>query len=135
MPKDIYITQPDQQRLRRLINTQPVNGNASDSPIKNLAGEVGRAIVVDPEQIPRHIITMNSRVRLQLNGGQTEVCLVYPDDADWSANKVSVCSPIGMAILGYGEGDTIQWDVPSGKMNIHILQVVYQPEAAKEYHL
>jgi len=35
-----------------------------------------------------------------------------------------------MAILGYFEGDTIEWAVPSGRVNLKVKSVLYQPEAA-----
>lgn len=47
---------------------------------------------------------MNSRALLHLDDEDVEVALVYPDDADDSAERLSDCSGIGTAILGYQEG-------------------------------
>jgi regulator of nucleoside diphosphate kinase len=44
-------------------------------------------------------------------------------------------SPIGTAIIGYGEGDNIEWEVPNGRTEILIKKILYQPEAAGDYHL
>ncbi|WP_228767808.1 GreA/GreB family elongation factor [Candidatus Velamenicoccus archaeovorus] len=61
--------------------------------------------------------------------------LVYPEDADIEQNKISILAPIGTAILGYKVGDVIEWKVPAGVRRLKIKKILYQPEAAKEYHL
>jgi regulator of nucleoside diphosphate kinase len=38
-------------------------------------------------------------------------------------------SPIGTAILGYSEGDIIEWKVPNGVVKILVEEILYQPEA------
>jgi regulator of nucleoside diphosphate kinase len=45
-------------------------------------------------------------------------------------NRISVLAPIGTALLGYGAGTTVEWQVPSGLRRFRILNVEYQPEAA-----
>lgn len=91
--------------------------------------------MVEPQQVPHNVITMNSRALLQLDDEEIEVALVYPDDADSSAGKHSVCSDIGAAILGYQEGDTIDWRISDRTRRIKIRKVLYQPEAAGNFHL
>ncbi|NLO39607.1 MAG: nucleoside diphosphate kinase regulator [Ruminiclostridium sp.] len=131
----LYMTEVDKERLQTLLKDMFFDDGITEKAISDLENEIKRATVVTPEELPRDIVTMNSRVLLCLNGDDTEVSLVYPDDADWSEQKLSVFSPIGMAILGYREGDTVQWEVPSGVTKIQILKILYQPEAAGHYHL
>jgi len=135
MPGDIYITEIDRERLDKLIETELRGGKAQGKDVRSLAGEVGRAIVVPARLIPGDVVTMNARALLELDGEQTEAELVYPQDADWSARKMSVFSPVGTAILGLSEGDRIEWEVPGGSMAICVRKVLYQPEAAGHYHL
>ena len=52
-----------------------------------------------------------------------------------NAGKVSVLAPIGTALLGYRAGETVEWEVPGGVRRLKIEQVLYQPEAAGDYHL
>jgi regulator of nucleoside diphosphate kinase len=78
---------------------------------------------------------MNSRALLQLDDEEVEVTLVYPEDADRSAGKLSVCSGIGTAILGYKEGDALDWRMPDRTCRIRIEKVLYQPEAAGNFQL
>ncbi len=68
-------------------------------------------------------------------GRRIEVALVYPQDADISAGKHSVCSDIGAAILGYREGDVIDWRIADRACQIAIRKVLYQPEAVGHFHL
>lgn len=135
MAGKIYITETDRDRIRKLIEEELDIGHRMSSSIKTLEREINSATIVPSRQLPRNVISMNSRALLCLNGRNVEVALVYPQDADWAAGKLSVFSPIGTAILGYGEGDRVTWDVPSGTTEIHISKILYQPEAAGDYHL
>ncbi|MCK0509768.1 bifunctional GNAT family N-acetyltransferase/nucleoside diphosphate kinase regulator [Aromatoleum buckelii] len=126
---DIYITEIDKARLRSLIDLE------QGSDIFELEHEIERAIVVDPRKVAEDVVTMNSRALLQVNDEEVEVALVYPEEADDRAGKLSVCSGIGTAILGYKEGDAFSWRIPNRTCHIRIGKVLYQPEAAGDFHL
>lgn len=128
-PTGIYITEIDKARLSRLVALE------QDAAVFELEHEIERAMVVEPQQVAGNVVTMNSRALLQLDDEPVEVALVYPQDADGSAGKLSVCSDIGTAILGYKEGDFIDWRVPERTRRIRIEKVLYQPEAAGDFHL
>ena len=125
----IYITEIDKARLESLIALEhgPV--------VVELEHELERAVVVNPQQVASNVVTMNSRALLQLDGEEMEVALVYPEDADSNAGKYSVSSDIGAAILGYQEGDAINWRISDRTRRIEIRKVLYQPEAAGDFHL
>ena len=125
----IHITEIDKARLRSLIAFEQA------SAIFELEHEIERAIVVDSRQVAQDVVTMNSRTLVQLDDEEVEVALVYPEDADGSAGKLSVCSGIGTAILGYKEGDTFDWRMTDRTRHIRIGKVLYQPEAAGDFHL
>ncbi len=126
---DIYITEIDKARLQELIMFE--QGDA----VVELEHEIERAITVDPHQVARDVVTMNSRVVLQLDNERREVALVYPQDADERSGKLSVLSNIGAAILGYQEGDTIDWMVTDRTRRLLIEKVIYQPESYGHFHL
>ena len=135
MHAQVIITEVDQARLKKLINEEAHNGSSTEQSMQDLEREISRAQLVDSHVVPPEVITMNSKVLLDLGEDELEVSLVYPPEADLASNKLSVLSPIGTAILGYKEGDFIQWKVPSGVAEIHVKKVIYQPEAAGDYHL
>ncbi|MGN6144710.1 MAG: GNAT family N-acetyltransferase [Mesorhizobium sp.] len=126
---DIYITEMDKARLQSLIEIE--QGPA----ILELEHEIERAIVVDPQHVARDVVTMNSRVVLHLDDEEKEVALVYPQDADERSGKLSVLSDVGAAILGYQEGDAIDWMVSDRTRRILIERVTYQPEDSGDFHL
>lgn len=129
---EIHITELDQARLRRLLALEPLE---QDVAIFELEHEIERATVVDPRQVAQDVITMNSRALVQLDDEAVEVALVYPEDADDRAGKLSVCSGVGTAILGYKEGDAFEWRLRNRTRQIRIEKVLYQPEAAGDFHL
>ena len=126
---DIVITEIDKARLRSLVEVE------RGSEIFELEHEIERAIVVDPWNVAEDVVTMNSKALLQVDDEEREVALVYPEDADERAGKLSVCSGIGTAILGYREGDAFSWRIPNRTCHIRIEKVLYQPEAAGDFHL
>ncbi|HWQ54488.1 MAG TPA: nucleoside diphosphate kinase regulator [Bryobacteraceae bacterium] len=127
----IYITNADFERLRRLIAGRRGGNSLDHEYLEILERELDRAEVVEPEAIPRDVVTMNSEVSLQdLDSGSIRRCkLVFPNQSR-SADSVSVLAPIGTAMLGYRVGDVIEWRVPKGIRHLKVLDVVYQPEAA-----
>ena len=133
----IYITEFDSRRLRELIDVAAEFGDKRTLQyLDELSDELDQADLVRPEEIPNDVITMNSTFRLQDldNGEEAVYSLVFPADADSSRGKISVLAPIGTAVLGYRVGDTVEWDVPAGLKRLTVREIVYQPEAAGDYH-
>jgi regulator of nucleoside diphosphate kinase len=131
----IYITKPDMQKLRALIaGVQAVNPKRN---LEILENELNRAKVVSQKKIPADAVTMNSTVRV-LDVGSDEAStytIVFPAEADIASHKISILAPIGTALLGYRAGDVVEWEVPSGLKRLKIIETLYQPEAAGDYHL
>jgi regulator of nucleoside diphosphate kinase len=126
---EIYVTEIDKARIQSLL------AFGEDVPIADLEHEIERAIIVDPQSVAGDVVTMNSRVVIQLDGEEKEVALVYPQDADERSGKLSVLSDVGAAILGYQEGDAIDWVVSERTRHIQIERVIYQPESSGDFHL
>jgi len=126
---DIYVTEMDKARLQSLIDFEQGTANVE------LQHEIERAIVVEPQNVAGDVVTMNSRVVLQLDDEQQDVALVYPQDAEECSGKLSILSDVGTAILGYQEGDAIDWVVRDRTRRIRIEKVIYQPESFGDLHL
>ncbi len=123
----LYLTQDDLERLSRLLEAQA-------GRFAQLEGELARATVVPRADIPRDVVTMNSRgvFENETTGARREVTLVYPADADIDAGKISVLVPVGTALLGLRAGQSIDWQLPSGeKQRYRVIEVPYQPESAR----
>ena len=132
----IVITRFDKERLEELIAVAEEFSDHGREDLRALAGELTRATVVSPEEVPQDVVTMNSKVVLRDVDTSAEMTysLVFPKNADVDAGAISILAPVGTAILGYREGDVIEWPVPSGMRRIRIEKVLYQPEAAGDFH-
>ncbi|MGH7909166.1 MAG: nucleoside diphosphate kinase regulator [Thermodesulfobacteriota bacterium] len=136
-PRDIYITEFDLNRLRDVLQAR-INAKVRDRDhLESLQNELDRAHVVDPSAIPHDVVTMNSQVRIEdVDTGMENVyTLVFPSEASIPEKKISILAPIGTALLGSRAGGTVDWPVPAGMRTVRIKEVLYQPEAAGDYHL
>jgi regulator of nucleoside diphosphate kinase len=90
------------------------------------------AEVTSPDRIPRDVVRMNSRVRvLDFDTRQKDLyTLVFPENADISASRISVLAPVGIALLGRRQGDVIEAEVPRGTRRLRVEHVLYRPEIA-----
>ena len=128
----IFITEPDAERLRHLLNSVRSSASRDLEHLAVLEEELDRARIVSPAAVPPDVVTMNSKVRLtDLHNGQDVIyTLVFPRDANFDEGKISVLAPIGTAILGYRAGDVIEWKVPGGLRKLRVEEILDQPEAA-----
>jgi regulator of nucleoside diphosphate kinase len=87
--------------------------------------ELQKAKLVSKEEFPEDAIGLYSIVRIKDNARkkEMELELVTPDKADISKNKVSVLAPIGVALIGFRQGEQVQWKMPSGERSFTILDV------------
>ncbi|MBM5569996.1 MULTISPECIES: nucleoside diphosphate kinase regulator [Deefgea] len=130
----ITISSLDLSRLEQII-AQIENQNLPH--IDALRRELDRADVVEPTQIPADLVTMNSTVRFVEEATQAdyELTLVYPDRAG-ETGTISILLPVGSALLGLSIGQSIDWQVPGGRLiRLRIVDVLRQPEAMGDYHL
>jgi regulator of nucleoside diphosphate kinase len=96
-----------------------------------LRRELERAIVVSSAAMPPDVATLDSRVRYrdETEGVTRTVSLVYPSHADAAKGKVSVLAPVGTALLGLSEGESIEWAFPDGsRRRLTLEKVLHQPE-------
>jgi len=125
------LTSLDLDRLEAILDALPTETFPGKT---ELQGELDRAEVVEPQDVPPDVVTMNSKVRFVLESGE-EFCLtlVYPQDIDGSTERISILAPVGSALLGLSAGAQIEWPRPGGGvMKVRLVEVVYQPERAGE---
>lgn len=78
---------------------------------ERLMDEIARAKLVAPDKLRDDVVTIGSEVTyrdLSSDRMQT-VFVVYPEDADIDQNRISVLTPVGVALLGLSPGATISW--------------------------
>lgn len=109
----IAISAQDADRLRHLaeaaLDKYPATADF-------LAREIDRAEIRDDAESMRGVVAMQSEVtfRDDVSGQTRTVTLVFPDEADVDAGKISVLTPIGAALIGLSAGQTIEFQTPAG---------------------
>lgn len=130
----IVVSEQDLERLEKLVaslSSAPVPG------LEELEEELSRADVVPSTAIPPNVVTMNSTVRFREVDSDREfqLALVYPRDQGVDGSTISILAPVGSALLGLSEGETIEWPKPGGgSLHVRIEEVIYQPERAGDLH-
>jgi regulator of nucleoside diphosphate kinase len=131
MSTNIFITDEDLRELREMVDQAQSHESEEATNLIKLDAELRRAQIVSPEDVPRDVVTMNSKVVLyDLDTDEREIfTLVYPWHADAENNRVSVLAPIGTALIGARVGDVVQWPVPAGTLRFRVEELVFQPES------
>lgn len=89
------------------------------------------AVLVEPEQIPPDVVTMNTTIECTVVGSANTYhwTLVYPESADYMMGRLSVLSPAGISLLGARCGQTVVCRPPSGGQIRYVIKaIVLQPE-------
>ena len=131
MQPEIILTRPDRDRLANIVHA--FSARAQAVLVDFLDQEISRARVVDPQEVPRDVATMNSRIvyRDEQSSEEHAVALVYPGEEDSIIGRLSVMSPLGTALLGLREGQTISWTALNGReRRVTLMRVLFQPETA-----
>ena len=93
--------------------------------ISKMEETLANARVIDESQLDTSKVLALSIVKIknQTNGMEMTYTLVAESEADLSAGKISVNSPIGKGLLGKSVGDIAEIQVPSGIMKFDILEI------------
>ena len=81
--------------------------------------------MVDFSKIPHNKVGLGSTVVVMDTKRDEEVTyrLVTSEEADAANGKISTTSPIGRALLGKEEGDTVRVQSPGGQKELEILKL------------
>ncbi|MCC6532313.1 MAG: nucleoside diphosphate kinase regulator [Burkholderiales bacterium] len=138
MDTAIVLTEQDFKRLKQLLAQLARQARGMQAGLETLESILDFARVVQREEVPVNVVTMNSRVMfedVQTRENGT-VTVVYPADADPSRRKISILSPVGAALIGEATGAEVELPLPHGQTRrIRILDVLYQPEAEGDLEL
>lgn len=123
--RNIIISSADRDRLLPLIGSARLDRRVPAQSLDLLEGELARASIVEPADLPRDVVAMNSTVWFRdLDSEEIErYTLVFPRDADVIRDRISVLAPIGTALLGYRQRDIVEWRVPQGCRRLEITKV------------
>jgi len=122
----IVVSAADVRTLRGLLGLSRDSSTRDQAHVQELETELERAVVLDSAEVPSDVIRLHSRVRLLdlTSDKRIEYALVLPADGDLAANRISVLAPLGTALLGYREGDEVEWMMPGGPRRLRVERVL-----------
>lgn len=96
-----------------------------ESKIAQMQEVVANARLLDESKIDSSKVLALSKVKIKnvKNGATMTYQLVSESEADLKAGKISVASPIAKGLLGKKVGETIEIQVPAGKMEFEVLEI------------
>ncbi len=87
--------------------------------------KIKNATVLDDTQLKTDKVSVGNKVRIYnvLDDAEQEFSIVGSTEADPFANKISDDSPLGKALIGSREGDTITVEAPVGILKYTIIEI------------
>jgi regulator of nucleoside diphosphate kinase len=115
----VFINTAEFGRLLPLADAARTQGAAL------LREELARARIIHAETRPGFAHLGSVVTFLDRDSGEVRtVELVLPDQEDGAADRISILSPLGAALIGLGEGAEFWWKPPSGDgLQIRVLGV------------
>lgn len=122
---DIALTRRDLGRLDGLLDSVVLARIGKVGAF--LLDEITRAKIVNDHESPSTLVTMGSIVKFRDEecGRTMVVRLVYPREASSDQHNVSVLTPVGAALLGLSEGQSIGYETIDGRLKtLTVLRIV-----------
>lgn len=122
----ITVTSADHAMLSRIAA-----GAANTMPelAAELSHELDRARILPEGRVSVDHARIGSRIvyRDESTKRETMVTLVWPQDADIEKNRISVMTPIGVALIGMAAERSIDWTTRSGDVKRMTVLEVREP--------
>lgn len=118
---EIFVTESDQKTLQQLAFAALSVPDVADE----LLNELDRAKTADEEKADQYIGIGSKATFTTSSGDEKTVELVMPADADISVGKISILTPIGVALLGLAEGQSINWTARDGRTGTLTVRKVF----------
>jgi regulator of nucleoside diphosphate kinase len=120
----IVLSRPDALRLRAILGAHR-DSIRDREHLLDLQAELERAWVLDEDRIAEDLVTIDAKVRVRdkTTGKVSDYVLVAPAQANVATGHISVLAPLGTALLGYREGDEVEWSMPGGVRSLRIEKV------------
>lgn len=136
MQHELLVSRADAGALALMLGDRRRSHALEAAAVGALADLLSEARLVPDEALPGDRVAMNSLVTYEEQPGSVRrsVTLVFPIDSDPARGRVSVLSPIGLALLGRAPGAVVEPPMPEGRsLRIRIVSLERAaPEALKE---
>ncbi|MFQ5873703.1 MAG: transcription elongation factor GreA [Dehalococcoidia bacterium] len=131
-------TERRQQVADRILSAKELGGTANNAEyddakneqafvegrILTLENMINNAAIIPERKSGSGLVELGSRVTvMEPSGDLVQYDIVGSAEADPKAGRISNESPVGQALLGKKEGDSVEVDVPAGLLNLTIIEV------------
>ena len=99
-----------------------------ESRVIELEDKLRRAQVIDPKSLKGDTVKFGATVKVVDADTDQETCyqIVGPDEADIKNGLLSISAPLARALIGRGEGDTVEVNTPGGGKSYEVLSVEFK---------
>lgn len=96
-----------------------------EAEIVELEAAIRTAIVIDDENVSADSVNVGTtvRVRYKDEDEEEEYTIVGARESDPMNNRISNECPVGAALLGHREGETVYVEAPDGSIALEILEI------------
>ncbi len=97
----------------------------NEKRVNELEDKLSRVEIIEDAQIDSQKAYIGAKLKLLDLETQEELeyTLVGPDEADALSGLISTTSPVGKALLGHKEGETVTIEVPAGDLSYKIIKI------------
>lgn len=110
------------------------NANYSNDPVFKRAigtflNELKTAKIVAESEMPDDVVRFNSIVTIRTPFIDSKTYqLVIPEESNLKIDKISILTPMALALFGYAVEDSIEWQFPNGTNTIQIIGVAIKKQ-------
>lgn len=96
-----------------------------NAKINELETAINTSEVIEIDELRGERIVFGTKVELEIlaNGRKVIYQLVGPYESEPESGKISVTSPLGKALIGKEEGDTVKINTPGGIQEFEVLEI------------
>jgi transcription elongation factor GreA len=96
-----------------------------NAKINELETAINTSEVIEIDELRGERIVFGTKVELEnlANGRKVTYQLVGPYESEPESGKISVTSPLGKALIGKEEGDTVRINTPGGIQEFEVLEI------------
>ena len=129
--KKLILIKEDFNLLKGYIRSIMNSKSAEAKNAEQLAAEFSNTpLVVEKAEFPGDAVRINSQVTVEdkATGKHFKFKIVLPAQANLALGMISIFAPLGTAAIGYSKGESISWQMPAGKKEFTIVDVINSAE-------
>ena len=122
---ELVVEKKEYELIKKMaLNETHGNDVSQKGSIVKLLSELKSAKLLPSVEMPTDTVRLNSTVTFIIADlFKKKFKIVAPEHSDVSKNKLSILSPMGLALFGYSEDDIVEWQFPSGPNTVKIIKV------------